>query len=65
MRKKFFQEPLIRYLWSMFIETKPSEVLEYLTELKEEKLLGSIEKYNAIVKDMHDLSEIVNLKIYV
>lgn len=23
MRKKFFQEPLIRFLWTMFVESKP------------------------------------------
>ena len=49
----------------MFIQNKPSEVLDYLSELKEDKVQGSVEKYNAIVKDMHDLSDIVQMKIYI
>lgn len=61
MRKKFFQEPLIRHLWSMFIEQKPTDIVEYLDELKKEP---GQEKYKAIVKDIHDLGYIVDFKIF-
>lgn len=61
MRKKFFQEPLVRHLWMMFVESKPSEIKEYLEELKRD---AGIEKHQAIIKDIQDLGHIVDFTIF-
>ena len=45
----------------MFVQTKPQDVQEYLDELKKE---SGREKYKAIVKDISDLSYIVDFKIF-
>jgi hypothetical protein len=45
----------------MYITSKPQETLDYFQELKD---LGNYEKHEAIIKDMHDLSEIVDFKIH-
>ena len=54
MRRLFFKEELIQFLWIKYISEKRHEVERYFQSLKTED-----EKYSALVNDVQDLSETV------
>ena len=54
MRRLFFKEELIQFLWTKYITERKEEVESYFESLKSED-----EKYSALVNDVQDLSETV------
>ena len=73
MRKLFFQDELIQFLWTMYKKEQmekecDNEIEEYFELLKKERNENEIvkinsstqsQRYEAIVKDIQDLSDIV------
>jgi hypothetical protein len=54
MRRLFFKQPLIQFLWTKFITESKGEIQSYFESLKEEE-----EKYSAMINDVQDLSDSV------
>jgi hypothetical protein len=54
MRRLFFKQPLIQFLWTKFITESKGEIQCYFESLKEEE-----EKYSAMINDVQDLSDSV------
>lgn len=59
MRRLFFKQPLIQFLWTKYIQESKGEIQSYLDSMKEEE-----EKYQAIINDIQDLSDTVGYQIY-
>ena len=58
----FFSEPLIQFLWAMFINIRPDIAINHLRRMRSHPLDGEY-RYQMIVKDMLEMETRFSLKI--
>ena len=61
-RRAFFTEPLIRYLWKMFIVFKPDVVIHHLRRTRSYPYDGEA-RYKTLISDIKDTERLCNVKI--
>ena len=61
-RTAFFSEPLIKYLWKLFIVYKPEVIIHHLRRIRSYPYEGEM-RYRTLISDMHVLENLHNVKI--
>lgn len=61
-RRAFFTDPLMSYLWKMFIDFKSSAVNDYLQTLRSHPFVGEI-RYNTLLTDIKKSEQQYGVKI--
>ena len=61
-RCTFFAEPLIQYLWNIFIEKRPDISINHLRRVRSHPLDGEY-RYQMIVKDMLEMEKRLEIQI--
>ena len=61
-RRAFFTEPIIRYLWKMFITFKPDVVIHHLRRTRSYPYDGEA-RYKTLMSDVKDTEKLCNVKI--
>ena len=61
-RKAFFSEPMINYLWKLFILCKPEVIIYHLRRTRSYPLDGE-ERYKALLQDMIDQENLFNIQV--
>ena len=61
-RRAFFSEPLIKYLWKLFIVYKSEATIHHLRRTRSYPYEGEM-RYRTLISDMHCLENLYNVKI--
>ena len=61
-RKAFFAEPLIKYLWNLFIVYKPDITVNHLRRTRSHPYEGEA-RYKKLISDIYDFEQRFNMKI--
>ena len=61
-RKAFFSEPMIKYLWKLFILCKPEVTIHHLRRTRSHPFDGE-ERYKTLLQDMIDHENLFNIQI--
>ena len=55
-RRAFFSEPIIKYLWKLFAESKPDAIIHHLRRIRSYPFEGE-QRYRALLDDMRSLEQ--------
>ena len=61
-RRTFFSDPLMKYLWKLFIVLKPQAIVHHLRRIRSYPLEGE-QRFITIFVDMQELEKICDVKI--
>ena len=61
-RRAFFSEPLIKYLWKLFVESKPDAIIHHLRRTRSYPFEGE-QRYRALLADMRSLEQTLKVVI--
>ena len=61
-RKAFFGEPLMKYLWKIFIDFKPSVIINHLEKTRNNANEGELQ-HKVLIESMIEMEETCKIKI--